>query len=50
LENPASGKVLYKHGMIQEAILKDHTIKSGEYKTLVQYRLTKPEYLQLKEN
>ena len=43
-ENPASGKVMIKNGMIKEAELKDHTIKNGVFKTLIQYRLTKLEF------
>lgn len=46
-ENPASGKIMIKNGMIQEAELVDHIRKNGEYKTSLQYRLTKAEYEQL---
>lgn len=46
-ENPASGKVMIKNGMIKEAELVDHIRKYGEYKTSIQYRLTKAEYEQL---
>lgn len=43
-ENPASGKIMIKNGMIKEAELVDHIQKYGEYKTSIQYRLTKAEY------
>ncbi len=43
-DNAASGKVLEKSNMIKEAEMKDHDIKDGEYKTLIQYRLTQKEY------
>jgi len=43
-ENPASGKVMIKNGMIKEGELKDHTKKGDCYKTLIQYRLTRSEF------
>lgn len=45
--NAASGKVLEKSKMIKEAELKEHDMKDGEYKTLIQYRLTQKEYQDL---
>lgn len=48
--NEASGKVMIKNGMIKEAEFKDHDVKRGytiednKYVSLIQYRLTKPEY------
>lgn len=45
--NTASGEVLEKNKMIKEAEMKDHDLKDGEYKTLIQYRLTKKEYQEL---
>ena len=48
IENPASGKVMIKNGMIKEGELVDHVKKGGLYKTLIQYRLTKKEYAGLK--
>lgn len=45
IENPSSGKVMSKNGMIQEGILKDHFKKDNEYKTVIQYRLTRAEYM-----
>lgn len=48
IENPASGKVMLKNGMIKEGTLKDHFKKDGKYRTVHQYRLTKEEYEQLK--
>lgn len=47
IENPASGKVMIKNGMVQEGTLKDHVKKGDNYQTLHQYRLTKKEYEQL---
>lgn len=47
VENPASGKVMLKNGMIQEGELKDHDKKEGIYRSSIQYRLTKPEFDQL---
>ena len=44
LENPASGKVMIKNGMIKEAELKDHTKKGEIYRSLIQYRLTLEEF------
>lgn len=44
LENTASGKVLQKAGMIQEAVLKDEYRIKGKYRSVVQYRLTEAEY------
>ena len=46
VENPASGKVMAKCGMIQEADLKDHVRKGDKYYSLIQYRLTKEEFEQ----
>lgn len=46
-ENPASGKIMIKNGMIKEAELVDHIQKYGEYKTSIQYRLTRAEYEKL---
>lgn len=44
VENPASGKVMIKNGMIKEAELKEHYKKDGEYKSVIQLRLTREEY------
>jgi RimJ/RimL family protein N-acetyltransferase len=44
IDNKASGKVLINNGMIKEAELKDHYKVNDIYKTVFQYRLTKPEY------
>lgn len=46
-ENPASGKVMIKNGMIKEGVLKEHTKKNTNFRSLVQYRLTKKEFLRL---
>jgi len=44
VENPASGKVMIKNGMIKEGELKDHTKKGEVYQSVYQYRLTRAEY------
>ena len=44
VENPASGKVMIKNGMIKEAELKEHYKKGDEYKSVIQLRLTRKEY------
>lgn len=46
-ENPASGKVMLKNKMIKEAELKEQYNVEGIYKNVIQYRLTKEEYLDL---
>ncbi len=46
-ENPASGKVMTKNGMIKEAELVEHVKKDGKYLTVIQYRLTQSEYKKL---
>lgn len=43
--NPASGKVMVNNKMIKEAELKAHYKVNDEYRDVVQYRLTKEEYL-----
>lgn len=48
LENPASGKVMIKNGMIHEGILIDHMKKGNQYMSVNQYRLTKEEYHELR--
>ncbi|UZR95292.1 GNAT family N-acetyltransferase [Chondrinema litorale] len=44
IDNPASGKVMKKNGMIKEAELVEHFRKDEKYLTVVQYRLTRKEY------
>lgn len=44
LDNPASGKVLMKAGMVKEAELKDHYLHNGVYGSVNQYRLTVDEW------
>lgn len=44
VENPASGKVMIKNGMIKEIETKDHHKKGNGDKTLIKYRLTRTEY------
>lgn len=43
--NPASGRVMNKAGMRYEAILKGHVFKNGSMQDLVQYGITKEDYL-----
>lgn len=45
VENPASGKVMMKNGMIKEGKLVDHLKKNDKYYTVIQYRLTKDEFI-----
>ncbi len=46
VENLASGHVMIKNNMKKEGELKEHTKKNGIYHSLVQYRLTKSEYIE----
>jgi ribosomal-protein-alanine N-acetyltransferase len=43
-ENPASGRVMLKNGMVKEGELAQHTKRDGRYYDLWQYRLTRSEY------
>lgn len=43
-ENPASGQVMLKNGMVKEGELAQHTKRDGRYHDLWQYRLTRAEY------
>ncbi|MEO1487742.1 MAG: GNAT family protein [Bacteroidota bacterium] len=43
-QNPASGKVLIKSGMIEEGRLKDHILKNREYHDLILYGLTREQF------
>ncbi|MDW3650321.1 MAG: GNAT family N-acetyltransferase [Bacteroidia bacterium] len=47
IDNPASGKVMIKNGMIKEGVLIDHIKKGDEFQSLLQYRLTLAEYKSL---
>ena len=49
-DNPASGRVMQKNGMIKEAELFEHYIKDGAYGNSFQYRLTVNEYNALHGN
>lgn len=44
IENPASGRVMQKNGMVKEGLLVDHYKRDNAYKTIVQYRMTRKEY------
>lgn len=46
IDNPASGKVMIKNGMIKEGTLVDHLKKDEKYITVSQYRLTKDEFIE----
>ena len=48
-DNKASGKVMLKNKMIKEAELKDQFKIGNEYKSVIQYRLTKQEDEELKK-
>ncbi|GAA4507786.1 GNAT family N-acetyltransferase [Hymenobacter ginsengisoli] len=43
-ENPASGRVMLKNGMVKEGELAQHAKRDGRYYDLWQYRLTRAEY------
>jgi RimJ/RimL family protein N-acetyltransferase len=43
-DNPASGQVMIKNGMIREGALKEHLAKNGTYHDLYCYRLLRSEY------
>jgi ribosomal-protein-alanine N-acetyltransferase len=43
-DNKASGKVMLNNKMIKEAELKDHYKINNNYRSVIQYRLTKDEY------
>ncbi|HLR25379.1 MAG TPA: GNAT family N-acetyltransferase [Fodinibius sp.] len=45
LGNPASGRVMQKNGMIKEGELVDHLKKGDRYLSLVQYRVTRAEFI-----
>ena len=49
IDNPASGKVLSKNGMIMEGELKDHYLRNNVYRSVIMYRLTKEEYEEQKK-
>jgi ribosomal-protein-alanine N-acetyltransferase len=44
VENPASGRVMQKIGMIKEGVLIDHAKKGNAYFSLVQYGITKSQF------
>lgn len=50
LDNPASGKVMINNLMIREGELKEHTKKNGMYQDLIQYRLTRKEFLAIQND
>jgi len=43
-DNPASGRVMIKNGMVKEAEFVDDEFNNGKFLTIMQYRLTKDEY------
>lgn len=43
--NPASGKVMVKNGMVKEGELKEHIRKNEKYLSLIQYRITRDEFV-----
>lgn len=45
--NSSSGKVMLKAGMIKEAKLADQYKKNGRYVSVMQYRMTKDEFIKL---
>ncbi|MDJ0365763.1 GNAT family protein [Hymenobacter sp. H14-R3] len=44
VDNPASGRVMLKNGMVKEGELVQHTKRDGHYHDLWQYRLLRAEY------
>lgn len=44
LNNPASGKVMIRNGMIAEGTLMEHYVKDGQYRSVKQYRLLREEW------
>lgn len=42
-ENPASGRVMEKAGMVKEGVLRDHVRKDGRYRSIVVYGLVRTE-------
>jgi ribosomal-protein-alanine N-acetyltransferase len=46
-DNPASGRVMLKNGMVKEGELAQHARRDGHYHDLWQYRLTSQKYTQL---
>lgn len=46
-QNPGSGAVMLKNGMVKEGYFVEHIKRDGEYHDLAQYRLTRREYAQL---
>lgn len=50
IENPASGKVMIKNGMIKEGELVEHFRKEEIFKSVIQYRLTKKEFEEKQKN
>lgn len=47
-DNMASGKVMVNNGMVKEGELKDHYKVDDIYKSVIQYRLLKQEYEEMK--
>jgi ribosomal-protein-alanine N-acetyltransferase len=45
-DNPASGRVMQKNGMVKEGELVQHIKRDGHYHDLWQYRLTSQKYAQ----
>ncbi len=43
-ENPASGRVMQKNGLVKEGELAQHAKRDGQYHDLWQYRLLRAEY------
>ncbi|MDR8392298.1 GNAT family N-acetyltransferase [Aliifodinibius sp. S!AR15-10] len=48
VKNPASGKVMQNNGMIKEGELVEHIKKGAEYFSVIQYRLTRKEYFDIR--
>ena len=43
-KNPASGRTMIKNGMIQEGLRRDHVLKEGEFRDIVEYGIINPNH------
>ncbi len=44
IKNPASGRTMIKNGMIQEGLRRDHVLKEGEFRDIVEYGILNPNH------
>ena len=43
-KNPASGRTMIKNGMVKEGLRRDHVLKKGEFRDIVEYGILNPNY------